>query len=251
MPPKFFLAALLLAGAALAETEARAAETNVAVAANFTAAAKEIAAAFEADTGHKAVLSFGSSGKFYAQIANGAPFQVFLSADADRPEKAETEGLAVPGTRFTYAVGRLVLYSGDPALVDAEGAVLGRPGAFAKLALANPKTAPYGSAAVEAMTKLGVYEGVKDKLVQGDNIAQTHQFVATGNAQLGFVALSQVMADDKGSKWVVPADLHAPIKQDAVLLKTGAASVAAKAFLAYLKGDRARAAIAKYGYGID
>ena len=243
-----FVAAL--AFAATASHSARAAETNVAVAANFTAAAKDIASAFKAETGHEAVLSFGSTGKLYTQIANGAPFQVFLAADTKRPAKALAEGLGVAGTSFTYATGKIVLYSVDAALVDGDGKVLGTPDKFEKLAIANPKTAPYGAAAVEAMTKLGVYDSVKAKIVQGDSIAQTHQFVATGNAQLGFVALSQVVADDKGSKWVVPADLYAPIAQDAVLLKTGADSEAAKAFLAFLKGDTAHAIIEKYGYGL-
>lgn len=245
------LAGTLLAGCMLAAAVVRADETNVAVAANFTTAAKEIAAAFAADSGHKAVLSFGSTGKLYTQIANGAPFQVFLAADTARPEKAEAKGLAVPGTRFAYATGKIVLFSADPALVDGGGNVLGEPDAYEKLAIANPKTAPYGAAAVAAMTKLGIFAKVKDRIVQGDSIAQTYQFVVTGNAQLGFVALSQVINNDTGSKWVVPGDLYAPIRQDAVLLKTGADSAAAKAFLDYLKGHKARAIIRSYGYGIE
>ncbi len=245
------VAALLAAGGALAAADARADRTHIAVAANFTTAAKRIAAAFAADTGHEAVLSFGSTGKLYAQIANGAPFQAFLAADAGRPRKAEAEGLAVPGTRFTYATGKIVLYSTDPALVDRDGTVIGNSDAFARLAIANPKTAPYGVAAVEAMTRLGVHDRVRGQIVRGDNIAQTYQFVATGNAQLGFVALSQVIGEDTGSRWVVPGDLHAPIRQDAVLLRAGADSAAARAFLDYLAGAKARAIIERHGYGIE
>lgn len=228
-----------------------AADTKVAVAANFTAAAKEIATAFAAETEHTATLSFGSTGKLYTQIANGAPFSVFLAADQARPIKAEKEGLAVPDSRFTYAQGKIVLYSTDPDLVDSEGAVLKSPDKFHKLAIANPKTAPYGAAAMQALDKLNVPSAVMDALVRGDSISQTHQFVASGNAQLGFVALSQVVNDKDGSQWIVPADLYAPIKQDAVLLKTGAGDEAAKAFLAFLKGDTAKDIILKFGYGVQ
>ena len=228
-----------------------AADTKVAVAANFTAAAKEIATAFAAETEHTATLSFGSTGKLYTQIANGAPFSVFLAADQARPIKAEKEGLAVPDSRFTYAQGKIVLYSTDPDLVDSEGAVLKSPDKFHKLAIANPKTAPYGAAAMQALDKLNVPSAVMAALVRGDSISQTHQFVASGNAQLGFVALSQVVNDKAGSQWIVPADLYAPIKQDAVLLKTGAEDEAAKAFLAFLKGDTAKDIILKFGYGVQ
>ena len=230
---------------------AAAAETNVAVAANFTAAAKEIATAFEAETGHTATLSFGSTGKIYTQIANGAPFTVFLAADQARPEKAEAEGLAVAGSRFTYASGKIVLYSVDAALVDGEGAVLKTPDRFERLAIANPKTAPYGAAAVQAMEAMQVPQATLDKIVQGDSISQTHQFVATGNAQLGFVALSQVIGTQEGSRWIVPADLYTPIHQDAVLLKIGKDDEAAKAFITFLKGDAARVIIESYGYGVE
>jgi molybdate transport system substrate-binding protein len=228
-----------------------AAETKIAVAANFTAAAKDIANAFEAKTGHKAVLAFGSTGKLYTQIANGAPFEAFLAADQKRPQKGEAEGLAVPGSRFTYAKGRIVLFSVDAKLIDDEGKVLGKPDAFTKLAITNPKTAPYGAAAVEAMEKLKVYAGVKAKLVRGDNLAQTYQFIVTKNAQLGFVAYSQVVKTEGGSKWVVPDNLYAPIRQDAVLLKTGKNSEAAKAFLTFLKSDEAHAILKSYGYGLE
>ena len=241
----------ILAALTLFSAPAQAGETHVAVAANFTATAKDIAAEFEKKTGNTAILSFGSTGKLYTQIANGAPFQIFLAADDVRPAKAEDEGLAVAGSRFTYAMGKLVLYSTDKTLVDRDGAVLARPDAFAKLAIANPNTAPYGSAAVEVMKAKAVYDAVADRLVQGDSIAQTFQFVETGNAALGFVALSQVIASKQGSRWIVPQDLYTPIRQDAVLLKTGEQNEAAKAFLDFLKGPEAKKIIQSYGYGLD
>jgi molybdate transport system substrate-binding protein len=228
---------------------ALAAETKVAVAANFTEPAKEIAARFEAATGHKAVLSFGSSGQFYTQIANGAPYEVFLSADSERPAKAETDGLAVAGTRFTYATGRLVLFSKAPGLVDAKGAVL-RKGGFEKLAIADPKAAPYGQAAVETLTKLKLYDTLKPKIVTGASITQAYQYVQTGAAEVGFVALSQVVNETGGSRWLVPATDHTPIDQQAVLLKTGADSVAAKAFLQFLKSRDVKTIIKRYGYEV-
>ena len=237
------VAALVLAGPAFA------AEVKIAVAANFTEPAKEIAARFKARTGHDATLSFGSSGQFYTQIAHGAPFEVFLSADAERPLKAEREGLAAPRTRFTYAVGQLVLYSKTPGLVDGAGAVLAT-GRFNKLAIADPASAPYGAAAVQTLRKLGVYAAVKPRIVTGGSIAQAYQFVATGAADLGFVALSQVIGEPGGSRWIVPAADHAPIDQQAVLLKTGKDNPAAKAFLAFLKGPAAAAIIRKYGYEV-
>lgn len=242
------LLALMAAGLALLSTSpARAARTNVAVAANFTQPAKEIAARFEARTGHKAVLSFGSSGQFYTQIAHGAPFEVFLSADVERPQKAEAEGLAVPGSRFVYAVGRLVLWSATPGLVDAKGAVLGS-GRWRKLAIADPKTAPYGLAAVETLKTMKLYDRVAPKIVQGSSITQAFQFTKTGAAELGFVALSQLADEPGGSRWVVPASNHTPIEQSAVLLKAGADNAAAKAFLQFLKGPEAKAIIKRYGY---
>jgi molybdate transport system substrate-binding protein len=228
---------------------ALAAEAKVAVAANFTEPAKAIAARFEAKTGHKATLSFGSSGQFYTQIANGAPYEVFLSADAERPTKAEADGLAVAGTRFTYATGRLVLWSKTPGLVDAKGAVLAK-GGFEKLAIADPKAAPYGQAAVETLTKLKLYDALKPKIVTGSSITQAFQYVQTGAAEVGFVALSQVMNEQGGSRWVVPAADHTPIDQQAVLLKTGAGNDAAKAFLSFLKGKEAKAIIKRYGYEV-
>jgi molybdate transport system substrate-binding protein len=245
------LYALILSAlvALAAPAVAFAAEVKVAVAANFTEPAKEIAARFKAKTGHDAALSFGASGQFYAQIANGAPFEVFLSADRERPEKAEADGLAVPGTRFTYAIGRLVLYSKTPGLVDAKGAVLAS-GKFAKIAIADPKAAPYGVAAVETLKTRRVYTTLQPKIVQGSSITQAYQFIDTGAAELGFIALSQVVTVKGGSRWIVPATDHTPIDQQAVLLKTGADSAAAKAFLAFLKSSEAKAIIRKYGYEV-
>lgn len=224
-------------------------EARVAVAANFTQPAREIAARFKARTGHDASLSFGSSGQFYTQIANGAPYEVLLSADRERPEKAEAEGLAVTGSRFTYAVGRLVLYSKTPGLVDARGAVLAS-GRFEKLAIADPRTAPYGAAAIETLKKRRLYAALQSRIVQGASIGQTYQFVDTGAAEVGFVALSQVVGRAGGSRWIVPAADHTPIDQQAVLLKTGANSAAARAFMSFLKGAEAKAIIRKYGYEI-
>jgi molybdate transport system substrate-binding protein len=235
------LAAVLAAGTALA------AETQVAVAANFTEPANQIAAAFKAATGHTAVLSFGPSGQFYAQMARGAPYEVFLSADADRPKKAEQDGLGVTGTRFTYAVGRLMLYSKTPGLVDGAGAVLSS-GRFNKLSIADPAAAPYGAAAIQTLQKLGVYNALKPKIVTGGSITQAYQFVETGAAELGFVAYSQVINVAGGSRWLVPAADHAPIDQQAILLYTGQNNAAAKAFLSFLKSPAAVAIIKKYGY---
>lgn len=224
-------------------------QTNVAVAANFTDAAKEIAEAFKAKTGHEAVLSFGASGQFYTQITQEAPFQVFLSADAERPQKLADEGLGDKASKFTYAVGKLVLW-GKAADVTKGEEVL-RGGSFSKLSIANPTSAPYGAAAVETMKKLGVYEALTPKIVQGNNISQTFQFIDTGNAELGFVALSQLKDVTAGSRWMVPQTLYAPIKQDAVLLKKGQGNEAATAFMTFLKGPEATAIIRKYGYAMD
>jgi molybdate transport system substrate-binding protein len=243
-----FLGAVLAAGVALFGAGAAfAADTQVAVAANFTEPAKEIAAAFKAQTGNTAILSFGASGNFYTQITRGAPYEILLSADPDRPKKAEQEGVGVPGTRFTYAVGRLVLYSKTPGLVDDGGKVLSS-GNFEKLSIADPAAAPYGVAAIETMKKLGVYDQVKSKIVQGSSIGQAYEFTSTGAAQLGFVALSQVINVPGGSRWLVPATDHAIIDQQAILLYTGAKNPAAKAFLDFLKSPTAIAIIKRYGY---
>ena len=241
---------LSLAASLAMAFSAHAGEVSVAVAANFTAPMQKIASLFEQDTGHKATLAFGSTGRFYAQIKNGAPFDLLLSADDETPAKLAKEGLAVDASRFTYAIGKLALWSKQPGLVDAQGLVL-KSGTFDKIAVADPKLAPYGAAAVEVMTHLGVLNTLRPKFVQGENIAQTHQFVATQNAQLGFVAMSQVMADGRlveGSVWAVPATLYSPLRQDAVLLNKGQGNAAATALLQYLKGDKARAVIRGYGY---
>lgn len=240
--------ALAVLGLVLAVAGAHAAEVKVAVAANFTEAVKEIGAAFEKASGDTVVLSFGSTGQLYTQITQGAPFDVFLSADQERPEKAEKEGYGVPGSRFTYATGKIVLFSMDKQAVHGEATL--KDAKFAKLSICNPAAAPYGAASVEAMKALAVYDALKGKLVQGENISQAYQFVATGNAEIGFVALSQVARDpDRGSRWIVPANLYKAIAQDAVLLKHGADNPAAKAFTAFLKGKEAHAVIEKFGYG--
>jgi molybdate transport system substrate-binding protein len=226
---------------------AHAGQTNVAVAANFADAAEEIAQAFKAKTGDEAVLSLGSTGQLYTQISQGAPFEVFLAADEERPKKAIKNGLAVPDSRFTYATGKIVLWSQDPNLVRGEATL--RTGDFTRIAIANPTAAPYGAAAVQAMRALGVYDRLEPKIVQGNNIAQTYQFVATGNAELGFVALSQVANTTEGSRWLVPGDLYDRLRQDAVLLKKGADSAVAKAFVAFLKGPEAARIMERYGYG--
>ena len=240
--------AVLAFVACAAAAGARGAEVQVAVAANFADPAKEIAAGFERKTGAHVALSVGASGQFYAQIVHGAPFEVFLSADAERPKRAEAEGFAVAGTRFTYAVGRLVLYSRTPGVVDEGGEVL-KSGRFDKLSIADPAAAPYGAAAVQTMTRMGVWDRLKPRIVQGASIGQAYGFVETGAAELGFVALSQVIDVKGGSRWLVPQALYDPIEQDAVLLKPGEGDPAARAFLAYLKGPEAQAVIRRYGYG--
>jgi molybdate transport system substrate-binding protein len=223
-----------------------AAQTNVAVAANFTDAAKEIAAAFKQKTGHEAMLSFGSSGQFYSQINQDAPFQIFLSADDERPKKLVDDGLGVADSLFTYAIGKLVLWSKTPNFVkDAETL---KAGAFSKLSIANPTAAPYGVAAVETLKALKLYDSLQPKIVQGNTIAQAFQFVDTGNAELGFIALSQLAGNTSGSRWQVPQELYTQIRQDGVLLQKGASNEAAIGFIAFLKGPEARAIIEKYGY---
>ncbi|PIA65893.1 molybdate ABC transporter substrate-binding protein [Pseudomonas sediminis] len=235
---------LVFAGHALAD------EVKVAVAANFTAPIQAIAPAFEKATGHKLVASFGATGQIYAQIKNGAPFDVFLSADDSTPAKLESEGDIAPGSRFTYAIGSLVLWSADTDYLDGTDKAL-KAGQFKHLSIANPKAAPYGLAATQVLDKLGLSDAVKSKLVEGQNITQAHQFVSTGNAELGFVALSQVYKDGKvssGSAWIVPDDMYDPIKQDAVILKQGANNPAAAALVEYLKGPEAAKVIKSFGY---
>lgn len=240
----FLLTALIASLPAFAD------EVQVAVAANFTAPMQKIAADFEKATGHKAVLSFGATGKFYTQIKNGAPFEVLLAADDETPVKMEKEGLAVTGSHFTYAIGKLVLWSAKPGLVDDKGEVL-KKGGFEHLALANPKTAPYGAAGMEVLNKMGLASSLQPKIVQGESITQTYQFVQSGNAELGFVALSQVIKDGKigsGSGWIVPASMYATIRQDAVVTAAGKGKPAAEALMKYLKSDKAKAVIKPYGY---
>ncbi|MCX7098798.1 MAG: molybdate ABC transporter substrate-binding protein [Methylococcales bacterium] len=245
---RFCLSLLLLAFS----TAPFAATTLVAVAANFSKPMTEIAAEFEKATGHSAKLSFGSSGKFVSQIENGGPFEVLLSADEKGPETLAQSGLAVKESQFTYALGRLVLWSAKPGYVDGEGKIL-TTGGFKHLALADPKLAPYGAASVALIKKMGLFEKLQPLFVQGENIAQTYQFVSTGNAELGFVALSQVIDNGKissGSGWIIPSTEHAPIKQGAILLKKGAENPAATALMDYLKSAPAVTIIKKYGYDL-
>jgi molybdate transport system substrate-binding protein len=242
------VALLALLASAASAAPSTAGEVKVAVAASFVEAAKEIGALFEKATGDEAVFSFGATGQLFTQITQEAPFEVFLAADQNRPKKAVAEGFAVPDSLFTYATGKVVLYSKNKDLV--KGAETLKDGKFEKIAIANPLTAPYGAAAVEVMKKLGVYDALAGKIVQGTSIAQAYQFVDTGNAEVGFVALSQVINRDEGSRWVVPDNLYATIAQDAVLLKKGEGNPAAKAFLTFLKRPAARAVKEKYGYGV-
>lgn len=242
-----FICRLVAATLLFAASNAHAAKVKVAVAANFIQAAREIGAAFEKATGHHAIFSFGSTGQLYMQITQDAPFEVFLAADRARPEKAVDEGLAVADSQFTYATGKIALFSKDNNLVKGKQTL--KDASFARIAIANPVTAPYGAAAVEAMKKLGVYEALTPKIVQGNNIAQTYQFVETGNAEIGFVALSQIAGHDEGSRWIVPANAYSTIAQDAVLLKKGERNEAAIAFVKFLRSDAAKAVKEKYGYG--
>lgn len=242
------LSALLCA--ALAHGSAHAAQAQVAVAANFAEPIKAIAAVLHKTTGHTLKISLGATGKLYAQIQNGAPFDLLLAADSKIPEKLEAEGLAVAGSRFTYATGKLVLWSAQAGRVDAQGAVLRSPG-LGKVAYAAPKVAPYGAAAVEAMHKLGLTAALAPKLVQGESIGQTFSFAYTGNADVGFVALSQVLEGGRlksGSMWVVPQHLYSPIRQDAVLLQRGAQNEAARALIQLLKSPNTQDLIRSYGY---
>ena len=235
---------------ALIAAPACAGEVRAAVASNFSAPMERIAPLFQKETGHTVKVSLGSSGKFHAQIKGGAPFDVFLAADEELPKKLVREGLAVAETRFVYATGRLALWSPQPDLVDDKGQVLNRNG-FSRLAIADPRLAPYGVAAKEALEKLTMWNAMQRKLVKGENITQTFQFIATENAELGFVALSQIMQDGKvtkGSWWLVPPEMHKPIRQGAVQLASAQDAEAARAFLAFLKSPKAAAVIRAYGY---
>ena len=230
---------------------AQAGEVHVAVAANFVGPLTQLAKTFEQDSGNRVIFSPSSTGKLYAQIKNGAPFDVLLAADARRPQLLEQEKLGVAGSRFTYAVGRLALWSPKAGLVDPGGQVL-KSGRFERLAVANPKTAPYGEAARETLERMGLWQTLAPRLVRGEDIGQTFQFVASGNADLGFVALSQVKGADRyhGSYWIVPDTFHRPVEQQAVLLEKGRNNPAARAFMAFLKGKAARAMIENFGYGV-
>ena len=227
--------------------DAGAQDVQLAVAANFAGTAKRLGEQFTRASGHRLAVSSGSTGKFYAQIRNGAPFDVLLSADDETPQRLEKEELAVAGSRFTYAIGKLVLWSPQAGLVDDQGDVL-RRAPFKRLAIANPRLAPYGAAAQATMEKLGVWDALQPRLVQGENIAQTFQFVSTGNAELGFVALSQIHEGKAGSSWIVPATLYTPLRQDAVLLIRAERNAAARQFLEHLRSPAARDLIRSHGY---
>jgi molybdate transport system substrate-binding protein len=227
---------------------AHAETAHVVVAANFTDPARDIAAAFKRKSGSDVTLSFGTSGNLAAQIMQGAPFDVMLSADEVRPTQLIAAKLAVAGSNFTYAVGKLVLWSHTDGIVSTEAAL--KAGTFNKLAIAKPEAAPYGVAAVETLKSLKLYDKLEPKIVQGGSVAQAFQFIDTGNAELGFVALSQVINNNSGSRWLVPQELYTPIRQDAVLLRQGEGNAAAKAFLEFLKGPEAHAIIEKYGYSV-
>ena len=246
--PSMLVAAIAMIVASLA-APAEAGQTCVAVAANFTEPAKEIAALFKQKTGNEAVLIFGASGAFFTQLTHGAPFEVFLSADEERPKAAADQGFAIADSRFTYAIGRLVLWSRVVDVTKGDEAL--KAGNFAKLAIANPVAAPYGTASIETMKALGVYDALKPKIVQGNSIAQAFQFVDTKNADVGFVALSQLFNVTAGTRWEIPQNLYSPIRQDAVLLERGANDEASIAFLEFLKGPEARAVIEKFGYVLE
>jgi molybdate transport system substrate-binding protein len=245
---------LSLLGALLATMAqvANAGEVTAAVAANFTVPVQQIVELFQKDTGHTVKLSFGSSGKFYSQIKEGAPFDVFLAADEKNPKLLEADGLAVKDSRFVYALGKLVLWSAQPGFVDHKGAVLSK-GNYNKISYADPKLAPYGLAAQETLQKMNLWDKVQGKLVTGESITQTYQFAATGNADLAFIALAQITKDGKvseGSYWLVPSDMYNPIKQSAVQLSAAKDPAAAKAFMTFLKSEKALAIIRSFGYGL-
>ena len=244
---KFFLytlATLACAGSAFAD------DLQIAVAANFVLPMQKIAAQFEKDTGYKVITISGATGKFYAQIKNGAPYDIFLAADTQTPTRLEKEGDTVAGSRFTYAVGKLALWSAKPGFVDNSGEVLKNPD-LQYIAIANPKLAPYGVAAIETLSALGLNDSLQKKFVQAENIAQAHQFISTGNAEIGFVAVSQIYENARltsGSVWIVPNNLYSPIRQDGVILKNGQGKFSAFAFVRYLQSDKAKVIIKSYGY---
>jgi len=249
------LAALVVAAPlSLSPAGARAAEALAAVAANFAEVADDLAATFAQASGHQLRTTTGATGKLHAQIVAGAPFHLFLSADAQTPARLEARGAGVAGTRFTYAIGRLALWSADPGRIGADGRAALAAGTFRHLAIANPDLAPYGAAAREVLRALGLWETLRERIVMGQNIGQTHSMVATGNAELGFVALSALVsprAPARGSRWEVPQDLFPAIRQDAILLRAGADNAAARGFLAYLDTPEARRLIERHGYGVE
>ena len=242
--------AALLSGSVVNSVSAG--EVHAAVAANFTAPVKQIAELFQKESGHTVKLSFGSTGKFYSQIKEGAPFDVLLAADEMTPKLLEQEGLAVSNTGFVYALGKLVLWSATPGFVDDKGAVLSK-GSYNKIAYADPKLAPYGQAAQDTLQKMNLWDKVQSKMVTGESIGQTYQFAASDNAELAFIALSQITRNGKiteGSWWIVPADLYKPIKQAAVQLTAAKDKAAAQAFLAFLKSKKAVAIMRSFGYDL-
>lgn len=251
MKPKLLVWCLFVI-ASTAVTPAFADQVLVAVSANFIPPFREIATEFEKATGHAVRVAAGSSGNFHSQIKNGAPFEVFLSADTERPKLLEDEGLGVKDSRFTYAIGRLVLWSPNPDLIKGEETLRSRN--YKRLAIANPKTAPYGVAAMQAMQKLELWDSLQPHIVMGESLGQTMGFIESGNAQLGFVALSQVLdpkIKGQGSRWVVPTNLHEPIKQDVILLTKGNENVAAKALMEFLGSPKSKTIIERYGYELN
>jgi len=250
--PRMLIASLASALLIAGPSAGRAETALAAVAANFTETAEALLPAFRAATGHDVELTTGSTGKLYAQIGAGAPFDVMLSADAATPARLVEEGRAVAGTAVTYAVGRLTLWSADPGRIGGDGRAALEDAGLRFLAIANPELAPYGVAARQALTALGLWEAMQPKIVMGQNIGQTHAMVASGAAEIGFVALSAVLSPrtgNKGSRWDVPQELYAPIRQDGVLLNPGADNAAAKAFLDFLRSPEATEVIARFGYG--
>jgi len=229
-------------------------EVHVAIASNFIFPLKELSQEFENTTGDKVVMISGSTGKLYAQIHQGAPFEVFLAADSTRPELLEKEGIGVSGSRFTYAVGRLALWSADAKLVSAFGLQILDQKNFRYLAIANPKTAPYGKATEQVLRKTGYWEKIQSRLIRGENISQTLQFVVTGNAQIGFISLSQLNSSKGslgGTFWLVPLSLHEPIQQQAILLKRAKSNHVAREFLKFIKSKKGQKIIKSYGYSVE
>ncbi|MFW2403884.1 MAG: molybdate ABC transporter substrate-binding protein [Gammaproteobacteria bacterium] len=242
----FRIALAFLTVAILSATPSTADEIRVAVASNFRYAMEDLAPRFERQTGHDVTLIYGSTGKHFAQITNGAPFDVFLAADELRPRMLEEDGLAVSGSRFVYAIGKLVLWSSEQGRVDGNEDLL--TGDFRFLAIANPILAPYGRAARQTLVKLGIWQAVYPRIVRGENVAQAYQYVVSGNADIGLIALAQIRIPAtgySGSHWEVPGDLHDPIRQQAAVVSD---TTATRAFVSYLQSEEARELIRSYGY---